>query len=70
MSIERQVGFEMLTAGTGLVIGLAADFPCLPVAEQYTMTGQRSSFHDGQEMTLERHTCSSCAVATSTRGAR
>jgi len=70
MAIQHQVGLEMLTAETGLVIRLAADFLCLPVVEQYTMTGQRSSFHDGQEMTLERHTCSSCAVATSTRGAR
>ena len=38
MSIQQQVGFEMLTAEIGLVIGLAADFPCLPVAEQHTMT--------------------------------
>ena len=68
MSIPRQVEFELLTAEIGLVIGLAADFPCLPVAEQHTMTGQRSSVHDGQEVTLERHTCLSCAVATSTRG--
>jgi len=68
MSIQQQVGFEMLTAEISLVISLVADFPCLPVAEQHTMTGQRSSVHDGQEMTLERHTCLSCAVATSTRG--
>jgi len=46
MSIQRQVWFEMLTSGIGLVIGLAVDFPCLPVAEQHTMTGQRSSVHD------------------------
>jgi hypothetical protein len=68
MSIQRQVEFEMLTAEIGLVICLAADFPCLPVAEQHTMTRQRSSGHDGQEMTMERHTCLSCAVATSTTG--
>jgi hypothetical protein len=70
MSIQRQVGFEMLTPGIDLVVGLAADFPCLPVAEKHTMTGKRSSDHDGQEMTLERRTCLSCAVATSTTGGR
>jgi len=41
MSIQRQEGFEMLKSGIDLVIGLEADFPCLPVAEQHTMTGQR-----------------------------
>ena len=60
----------MLTVEINLAIGLAADFTCLPVAEQHTMTGQRSSDHNGQEMTLERHTCLSCAVATSTTGGR
>ena len=70
MSIQQQVGFEMLTVEIGLVIGLAADFPCHPVAGQHTMTGQRSSVHDGQEMTLQRHTYLSCAVVTSIRGGR
>ena len=49
MSIQRQVGFEMLTSGIGLAIGLAADFSCLPVAEQHTMTAQKSSDHDRQK---------------------
>jgi hypothetical protein len=57
-------GFEMLTSGIVLVIGLAADFPCLPVAEQHTVTGQRSSDHDGQETTIERRTRLSCVAAT------
>jgi len=70
MSIQPQVWFEMLTFGIGLVIGLAADFPCLPVAEQHPMTGQRSSDPDGQATTIERHTCLSCAAATSTTGWR
>jgi len=70
MSIQRQVWFEMLTSGIGLVIGLAVDFPCLAVAEQHTMTGQRSSDPDGQETTIERHTCLSCAAETSTTGGR
>ena len=64
MSTERQVGFEMLTSGIGLVIGLAADFPCIPVTEQHTVTGQRSSDHDGQETTIERRTSLSCVAAT------
>ena len=70
MVIQRQVGFQMLTPGVGLVIGIAADFFCLPVAEQHTMTTQRSSDHDGHETTLERHACLSCAVATSTTARR
>ena len=57
-------GFEMLMSGIGLVIGLAADFPCLPVAEQHIVTGQRSSDNDGQETTVERRTRLSCATAT------
>jgi len=68
MSIQRQVEFEMLTSGIGLVMGLAGDFPCPPVAEQHTMTGQRSSNHDSQETIIERHTCVSCAAATATTG--
>jgi len=64
MSIQQQAGFEMLTPGIVLVIGLGVDFRCFPVAEQHTMTGQRSSDHDGQETTIERHTYLLCAVAT------
>jgi hypothetical protein len=64
MSMQRQVWCEMLTSGIGLVIGLAADFPCLAVAEQHTVTGQRSSDHDGQETTIERRTRLSCAAGT------
>jgi len=63
-------GFEMVTSGNDLVVGLAADFVCLPVAEKHTMAGKRSSDHDGQETTLERCTCLSCAVANSTTGGR
>jgi len=70
MSIQRQVWYETLTSGIGLVIGLAVDFPCLPVAEQHTMTGKRSSDPDDQETTIERHVCLSCAAATSTTGGR